>query len=288
MTFPDVSKFGFSALAAIAAASLATPAAAQGGCAREQLEKDAQDWVDAVEAGSPFEMELGEWVDYKENFKLGTMSGFFTKPRKVDWNLKVIDPMACKAFIEAVVLDEEKPMVLATQLTRGYFGVGPIENLVTSEGDWLFNAARTYEFASKEDWSPIPEAERATRKELIAAADAYLDLFNDPSVDVPWGTPCARLEGGIYTGKGEPTDSCNIGVPSGVELKARKYVVDPVIGAVDVFLKFGESELPDSHLFRIENGKIRYVHTVTNCKGEPNCGFPAVDWDNPPGPPEAE
>ena len=28
-----------------------------------------------------------------------------------------------------------------------------------------------------------------------ASWDAYLDLFKDKSVQVPWGTPCTRLEG---------------------------------------------------------------------------------------------
>ena len=50
----------------------------------------------------------------------------------------------------------------------------------------------------------IPEADRDSRETLIKAADAYLNLFNDKSVVVPWGTPCVRLEGGLYTGKGAP------------------------------------------------------------------------------------
>ena len=31
--------------------------------------------------------------------------------------------------------------------------------------------------------------------------------------------------------------------------------------------------VPDAHVFRIEDGKIRYVHTVTNCGEDENCGF---------------
>jgi len=36
-------------------------------------------------------------------------------------------------------------------------------------------------------------------------------VFNDKNVKVPWGTPCARLEGGSYTGSGKPTDRCDVG-----------------------------------------------------------------------------
>lgn len=278
----------FTAIAAISGMTMATPAMAQSACTRDQLDQMAQSWVNALEKGSPFEMEMGEWVDYRENFKLGTLSALFSKPRKVDWALKVLDTTACKVFIETVMTDPEHPYVMATQINRGWQGgVGTINNIATDEGDWLFNAANTLKFAKGENWSIIPEGQRNTRQELIAAANAYLDLFNDKNVQVPWGTPCARLEGGIYTGRGQPDDSCNVGVPSGVKLASREYVVDEALGTVSVFLKFGEKARPDSHVFRIENGKIRYVHTVTNCGTEVNCGFKPVDWSNPPGPPQA-
>ena len=266
----------FFTLAALASVTVATPAAAQGACNRELLQGIADDWVSAVEKGSAFEMQLGEWVEYWENMELGAMSAFFTKPRKVDWHRALLDTTGCRVFVESVILDEERPMVLATQLTNGFFGVGPIKNIVTDEGDWLFDAQKTYEYARQEDWSPIPEGQRASRAELIAAADAYLDLFSDKSVEVPWGTPCARLEGGLYTGRGTPEDSCNVGVPDRVELTERDYIVDETLGAVAVTLKFGEKQRPDAHIFRIEDGKIRFIHTVTNCGDEPNCGFPPL------------
>lgn len=279
-------RFVFSALAAATAIAVATPAAAQGNCTRDQLDEMASSWVAALESGSVFEMQLGNWVDYRENFKLGTLSGLFTKPRTVDWHLKLLDTAQCRVFIETVITDEEQPLVMATQISSGWQGgVGTINNITTSTDDWLFNARNTYLYASREDWGPIPEDQRASRTELIAAANAYLDLFNDKSVEVPWGTPCNRLEGGIYTGKGEPDDSCDVGVPENVKLTNREYITDETIGAVAVFLEFGEAKRPDSHLFRVENGKIRYIHTVTNCGGEVNCGFPPVDWSQHPQPP---
>jgi len=270
-------------LGTAAGVAAATPAAAQD-CPRETTQEIADSWVAALEAGSMFKMKLGEWVDYDENFERSSLGAFLDKPRKVDWKLVVQDNLTCKVFVEAVMLDPEHPMVTATQIGNGFFGVGPFNNIVTDKGDWLFDAEKTAYYASREDWSEIPEDKRATRDELIAVANTYLDLFNDKSVVVPWGTPCARLEGGIYTGKGKPDDSCNVGVPDGVKLIDREYVVDPTIGAVSVFLKFGEKQRPDSHLFRIEDGKIRYVHTVTNCGDEDNCGFPPLSQmlkDNP-------
>jgi hypothetical protein len=61
-----------------------------------------------------------------------------------------------------------------------------------------------------------------------------------------------------------------LGVPGGVNITNRRFVIDEVMGTVTVFCTFGAggpnggSGAPDMHLFRIENGKLRYVHTLTH------------------------
>jgi hypothetical protein len=149
--------------------------------------------------------------------------------------------------------------------------IAEIEILWTTTGYWLFNADNYLKYSSEEDWGPIPAAQRDTRDTLVSAANAYLDAFLEGKIDrVPWGFPCVRVEGGMYTGKGRPDDSCEVGVPSGVNIANRRFVVDPVIGSVVVYCTFGAggpnggSGAPDTHLFRVENGKLRYVHTLTH------------------------
>jgi hypothetical protein len=39
-------------------------------------------------------------------------------------------------------------------------------------------------------------------------------------------------------------------------------MVDVAMGTVDVFSQFGCNSL-DSHTLRMENGKVRFVHTIT-------------------------
>ena len=263
-------------LAATAGLSFSAQAQAQSGCDRELLQGISDSWIAAIEGGTMMTMNIGEWVDYQENFRRASLGGFLDRPRKVDWHMSLLDTTACKVYVKAIILDEAHPMVLATQIGNGFFGVGPFNNIVTDEGNWLFDARATYAYARAEDWAIIPEEERATRTQLIAAANAYLDLFSDPTVEVPWGTPCARLEGGMYTGRGEESDSCNVGVPEGIAMADRQYLVDEARGAVNVFLKMGANARPDSHTFRLENGKIRFIHTVTNCGDEVNCGFPPL------------
>ena len=276
-------SFVFGALGAIAALTVATPALAQAGCTRERLQEIA-DQYRASQADGRAIMHMrpmGEWVNYYENFELSSMAfgGVIASPQKVDWDRSFYDTVSCTVYVESIITDPAHPYVLASMI-RGSGAIGsPIgtisgfDVIVSDHDDWLFNAEKTLYYAQREDWSEIPEAQRDTREVIRAAADAYLDLFKDKSVQVPWGTPCARLEGSAYTGKGQPDDSCAVGVPDNIDMAERRYVIDPVVGSVAVFLRMGPNKRPDAHVFRIESGKIRYVHTVTNCGEDENCGF---------------
>src|SRR5262245_9478496 len=77
-----------------------------------------------------------------------------------------------------------------------------------------------------------------------------------------------------YTRRGNlSANTCNIGgLPEHVPMTNRKYVVDEVMGVVDIFLGFtgldrtrNTEGTPDSHLFRVEDGKIKYIHTASAC-----------------------
>ncbi len=278
-------RFAIGAAAALTAVAIATPAYAQGGpgCSRELLQEKADQYRAAQADGRAIMhiRPMGEWVNYYENFELSSMSfgGVIATPQKVDWDRSFYDTVTCSVYIESIITNPEHPYVLATVLrASGGPGSGPgtvsgLDVIVAEKDDWLFDASKTLYYAQREDWSDIPEDKRNTRQELQAAADAYLDLFKDKTVQVPWGTPCARLEGSAYTGKGQPDDSCNVGVPENIDMADRRYVIDPVVGSVAVLLRMGPSKRPDAHVFRIEDGKIRYIHTVTNCGEDVNCGF---------------
>ena len=271
------------AIGALAAAAIATPAAAQAGCSRERL-KEVADQYRASQADGRAIMHMkpmGEWVNYYENFELSSMTfgGVIASPQKVDWDRSFYDTATCSVYVESIITNPEHPYVLGTIIrANGGPGSGPgtiggFDVIVADQDDWLFDAEKTLYYAQREDWSEIPEGQRNTREELRAAADAYLDLFKNKSVQVPWGTPCARLEGSVYTGRGVAEDTCNVGVPENIDMADRRYVIDPVVGSVAVFLRMGPNQRPDAHVFRIEDGKIRYIHTITNCGGDENCGF---------------
>ena len=81
-----------------------------------------------------------------------------------------------------------------------------------------------------------------------------------------------RLEGSAYTGKGAPDDSCQPGIPSNHNQAPnthRRYVIDQEMGSVSIFCVWEHMmNAADNHEFRLENGKLRFVHTMTECGGK--------------------
>ena len=285
-------KHLIAALGALAMVVIGTPSAAQGApggqlCTRERLKQIADQYRAAQADGRPVMhmTPMGEWVNYYENYELSSMTfgGVIASPQKVDWDRSFYDTATCQVYVESVITNPAHPYVLATMIRgTGSPGSPPgtisgFDVIVTDKNDWLFDASKTLYYAHRQDWSEIPEARRNTRAELKAAADAYLDYFKDKTKAVPWGTPCTRLEGSAFMGKGLATDSCNVGVPQNIDMADRKYIIDPVVGAVAVFLKMGPNKRPDAHVFRIEDGKIRMIHTITNCGAQVNCGFDPLE-----------
>lgn len=252
--------FGKLLVAYFSLASVATAAPAAT-CDRDFLKAQTAAYIAAQVAGKPDGLKASSSVTYTQNFKTASLAtGILATPLRIDYNRSTYDTTQCASFSELITTQTGNNHVIGTQLRFTDGALSKIETIVTSTGDWLFNPANTLKYASQESWTEIPEAKRDTRAAIQAAADAYLDLFNDKSVKVPWGNPCARLEGGTYM---QP--SCSVGVPNGIKNTNRRYVVDEVLGSCDVFFSFAGAD-PDSHEFRLENGKLRYVHTMTVMK----------------------
>ncbi len=252
----------------VLSAALLAPAAsfAEVACTRNGLQGATDLYIEAQAKGDPSGMPLAKGLAYIENMQVvDIQSGVIQKPLKMDFHRTVIDQPECQTFTEVIVTDKSHPYVIGTRLRVNHDKIAEIESMVTQEGDWLFNADNYFKWSPGEDWGMIPEGQRDNRGTLVAAANAYLDAFLEQKLDaVPWGFPCNRTEGGIHTGKGVPEDSCQVGVPSGVNIVARRFVVDETMGAVVAFCTFGVGGLPDTHIFRVEKGKLRFVHTMTH------------------------
>ena len=245
---------------------------AQVSCTRGGLQQAVDLYVASQTRGDLSGLPLAKNVGYWENAALADISkGLLTKPLKIDHQRSFLDTDTCQSFTEVIVTDKAAPYVVGTRLRVNHDKIAEVEVLWTTTGYWLFNADAYLKYSSTEKWDPIPAEKRDSRGTLVAAANAYLDAFLEKKIDaVPWGFPCVRIEGGAYTGKGSASDSCEVGVPGGVNIANRHFVVDEVLGTVAVYCTFGTgspgggSGSPDTHLFRVENGKLRYVHTLTH------------------------
>lgn len=245
---------------------------AQISCTRGGLQRAVDLYIDAQTKGDLSGLPLAAGAGYWENIARADINeGMINTALEIDHHRSLLDTDSCQTFTEVIVADAEAPYVLGTRMRVNHDKIAELEILWTTTGYWLFDADAYLRYSSTENWDPIPAEERDTRGTLVAAANAYLDAFLEGKIDlVPWGFPCVRIEGGAYTGRGSPDDSCEVGVPSGVNIANRRFVVDEVLGSVVVYCTFGAggpnggSGSPDTHLFRVENGKLRYVHTLTH------------------------
>ncbi|KAI1639288.1 hypothetical protein F4809DRAFT_648731 [Biscogniauxia mediterranea] len=281
---------------------LATAVSAE--CTREFL-IDATDKYLAAQitgAGNDFATALAaDDITYTENWvPLNIAEGVLSEPIVIDHNRSIHDTVRCATFTEIIAASNPHPYVIGTRMVFNSSSppesnsnkISLMESIVTDDGDWAFNATGYLYWDSLEAWDPIPEDLRDARDAVQAAGDAYFDRFADEGVAVPFGTPCARLEGGASTAPLNLTgDSCTAaGMPSALVVTDRRYVVDELAGAVDIYVGFpgldrsqGQDPMPDSHLFRVEAGEIRYIHTVSACV-EDGCG---MNGEGPPPPPSS-
>ncbi len=194
---------------------------------------------------------------YVENFDSVT-DQMMRWPMRVDHRRSLLDRVTCETFTELIGSIDGKPYALGTRLpVIRDVAAAEIAMIWATTGYRGFDAERYLRAAKSEDWSVIPLAQRDSRKVLETVAKAYLDalLLGKATVE-PWGAPCS---------------SCQVGLPEpAVNIANRHTVIDETLGAVAVFCTFGADpnsgriRTPDVHLFRVEGGKVRYVHAITH------------------------
>jgi hypothetical protein len=237
-------------------------------CTSAELKAATDAYVAAQRSGDISGLPLAANAHFVENMAtVDRAKGLWNTKLPVADAISFHDSKRCKTFTQIIVTDGAAPYVIGTRLYMNEGKIIRVDSLVTHKGDWLFNANAYLKYSSKEDWGALSEARRTSPAEMIRGADAYLSSFNDKFMQVPWGTPCARLEGGAYTNrKGDPNASCDVGIPAGVlYIVNRDYLIDEEKGVINVFCRFGNSTsgMPDSHSFRFVDGKIRGVHTLS-------------------------
>ncbi|AEO71256.1 eaa67b64-2c49-4edc-8065-80d35f673626 [Thermothielavioides terrestris] len=248
--------------------TLSLPSLGAADCSRAVLVSAAESYIAAQANGALGDLAKLLTSDYKyrENNKAADVkTGVLATALQIAHNKTTADTVACASYTE-LIATTPKPYVIGTQLRHTADGaqVTLIDTIAATTGSLSFNAAQTLAYIEAEDWSPITDAaQQPSRALLQQTADAYLDMWTNASAydAVPWGTPCERIEG---SARNSP---CTVGAPRGGftnRISDRRYVIDPEMGSIDVLCNFAAvGGVADSHEFRLEKGKLRYVHTIT-------------------------
>lgn len=238
-------------------------------CSRDELKAATDAYVNAQSSGDVSALPLAANAHYLENMQtIDAKAGLWNTALPLAHVLSLHDDKRCKTFTEMIVTKGGHPYVIGTRLYLHGGKIIRVDSLVTDKGDWLFNANAYLKYSKQEEaWLDLYKYQKSTPAEMIRGANAYLDAFSDKFSEVPWGTPCARIEGGAYTNvSGDPHASCEAGLPPGIiYIVNRDYLVDEEKGVINIYCRFGNSTsgMPDSHSFRFIDNKIRGVHTLS-------------------------
>ncbi|KAI0173591.1 hypothetical protein GGR52DRAFT_394722 [Hypoxylon sp. FL1284] len=258
-------------LTAAAISILATGAMLCGAeCTREGLLAAAESYVAAQASGSPsgLAVSASNFTYQLNNAAADMASGPLSRALTIDYNRTSADTTACASYTLIISATGATPYVISTQMRHESASdsgspVALVDTIAATTGALFFNAAQTLRYVAAEDWAPLEEGRRASRDELRRVGDAYLDMWTDAGAadSIPWGTDCERVEGAMLT------RPCGQTLPRGGSQRPngnRRYVIDETMGSVDVLCSFDSlGDMPDSHEVRLEDGEVKYVHTVT-------------------------
>ncbi|KAK5659502.1 hypothetical protein OQA88_703 [Cercophora sp. LCS_1] len=258
-------------LAGLGLASHATAA-----CSRTLLKDIVTSYITAQTTGNLSSLPLGTTVTYIENDILTDLTkGVLAKGTSIDFHRSVYDEVDCATYTELNTATSSHPYVIHTRIGLGADNkIAIIDSVVSDDGDWIFDAKLHLNFTKAEKWDPIPKEKWDARDVIKAAGDAYLNQWGSVNLTVPLGTPCTRLEGGLYTGSRDPAaNTCRMpAFPQPLKVAKRRYVIDQELGTVGILNDFPWLEAtltngstPSSNMFRVEGGLIRYIHEVTVC-----------------------
>ncbi len=197
----------YSSAMAVAIVLLAGGVAAQCGggaaapCDRACLEGFVDRYLEALVAHNPFGLPLAQKVRFSENdqpLPLGdglwnTATGLGT------YRLVISDPQGAQAGFFGTMRENGTPVAVALRLKLDGRKIAEAESLVLRDAP----AVKNMEALGHPDRlfvEPLSPAERVGRKELIAAANKYLDGLERGNGDiVPFDAECDRIQNGTLT-----------------------------------------------------------------------------------------
>jgi hypothetical protein len=273
----------------IALSSLAHAAAT---CDRPCLKGFVDDYLAALEKHDPTHLPLAPHVRFTENsatIKLG--DGLWKTAGQTTYRLYLLDPDSGGAALQSVIKENGALSSFLLRLKIADKKITEIETILTRKNESNVFAPEKLT-APDPLWAQVvPPAGRATREQLIAAANAYFDAIETQSGNykpAPFASDCNRVEnGGQTTNVPGPNGRAPMGCAEQFDKKIftwipevndRRFpVVDPEHGVVLAIVMFGEpggQPIPGSdkkrkreatllaEAFKVTGGKIHRINAV--------------------------
>ncbi|CAG8953805.1 hypothetical protein HYFRA_00006697 [Hymenoscyphus fraxineus] len=248
----------------LAITTLLTPTAIAE-CTQASLLTTATTNLTAQTNGQPSTLALNtQNFTYKENNRITNINkGVLSQRLNLELNRTTADTVTCASYTLSISPSKHgsKPYVLATQIRHPGNDsslISMIDTIAATTGALFIDATQTLKYLQAENWTLLKTGKRPSREALKRVGYAYLDMWTDVRAadSIPWGTDCERVEGSRLTR------------PCGGSARVngdRRFVIDETVGSVEVLCSFESLDpgMPDSHEIRVEDGKVRYVHTVT-------------------------
>jgi hypothetical protein len=240
--------------------------AAEAQCTRQGLSELIDDYLSALSANAPGQLDLASDVKYTENGRIMSPSdGFWQTAGEVTFTRSAIDTEQCSTLTQALVDEDgmDAQTIYGVRLrVNDSAELTDIETYLARSAEFFHNPAGVPE-VDGEVWEELLDpAERTSRADMVAAGNAYFDMFFDPQgTEVPFATPCDRWENGTRTTQG---DCANMGPAGagGMQMTHRRFaVVDLEAGIVVGFVLFADSLL-DLHMFKMRDGLITQIQSV--------------------------
>jgi hypothetical protein len=286
-------KFVSRALAALALIALPASATAQA-CDRACLKGMIDGYLEALAARDPARTPLAKGVKFTENgARLFPGEGFWKTAGPLGgYRLYAIDPEAGQAAVHALASEAGEPVILLVRLKVDAGKITEAETLVSRK--FLSGGLFAPQNLGKQPdlfGQPVPAGQRASRAQLIAAADAYFTAVQTEGTPgyrpAPFADDANRFENGLQTTnvsiRGLPAmtiaQQLDAGLFKGVTITDRRYpVVDVeqgVVLGVVVFRRPDATMPPEggkgeplqyhglvSEMFKVSGGKIREVRAA--------------------------
>jgi hypothetical protein len=171
-------------------------------CTRDELKAATAAYVEAQRTGNLAGLPLDEKAHFLENMiTVERGAGLWNTALPIANSMSFHDDKRCKTFTE-IIVTEGGPPVRDRHAAVPAPGQGdPRRQPGDRPGRLAVQRQRLPQVHQDRGLVDLFKYQKTPPSEIIRGANAYLDGFADKFTDIPWGTPCARLEGGAYTNR---------------------------------------------------------------------------------------